>query len=301
VRISCSPAIFVDATWPLQNAELFGANITFGGKAQAEVEDGHGFGSGMISIKGKVAEQITSMLDKGVAGSPFAEKGYDPTKDANLEGTLSSVQQHFTAMFAEQGGGKQGGASPVGEQEMTNVSAGGTVTVKAGGNFMKDGTGLSLDAGSDISLDAIGGGNVKDLQSAGGKPQQTAQAAKISALEIGASGMKVMSKGQPIAQITEMTIHPGGNVTIEQVQLLGKAAEAQAGESGLSLLVGLLALYAHDPAANGALQNAQDPKVVDGVAKKMMEDQFTAQIRSMILQYRTAVPGMDIAKVLGVG
>lgn len=300
VRVSCSPAIFIDAQWPLQNAEFYGASVNFGGKAHADVEDGHGWGSGMISIKGKVAGEITSILDKGIAGSPLAQKGYDPTKDANLEGTLQSVQQHFSQGFAQQGGGAQGKA-PVDEAEMTNVSAGGTVTLKAGGNFMKDGTGLAIDPGSDISLDAIGRGNVKDLHAAGGKAQESADAARISALNIGATGMKVMAKGKPIAQISAMTIHPGGNVTIDQVELLGKAAEAKAGEAGLSLLVGLLALYSHDPAANGALQNAQDPKLVDGVTKKLMEDQFTAQIRSMILQYRKAVPGMDIAKVLGVG
>lgn len=301
VRVNCSPAIFIDATWPLKNAELYGAGITFGGKAHTDVEDGHGWGSGMISIKGQVAEKINGILDKGVAGSPLAQKGYDPTKDANLAGTLSSVEQHFQAAFAQQGGGA-GGKAPVDAAEMTNVSAGGTVTLKAGGNFMKDGTGLAIDPGSDISLDAIGRGNVKDVAAAGGKPQQSADAAKISALNIGATGMKVMAKGKPIAQISSMTIHPGGNVTIDQVELLGKAAEAKAGEAGLSLLVGLLALYGHDgQAANGALQNAQDPKFVDGVTKKLMEDQFTAQIRSMILQYRTAVPGMDIAKVLGVG
>ena len=303
VQLYMSPPLFVDAQWPLQNAELSGASIDFKtGKAHANVRDGHGLGSGMWSIKDNVAEKITGMLEKGIQGSPLAQPGYDPTQDANLQGTLQSVETHFQALFAGDANEdkKKDSKAPIDANEVNNVSAGGTVTLKEGGKFMQDGTGLQIDPGSDVSLDAIGAGNVKDVSSAG-SAQGAAEQAKLTSLRLGASGLTVMTGGKPIAKISSMEVLPGGAVKIDQMELLGKAQKAQAGEAGLSLLVGLLALYAHDPAANGALQNAQDPKLVDGVSRKLMEDTFSQQVKKMVLQYRTAVPGMDIAKLLGIG
>ena len=304
VQLHMMPGLFVDATWPLQNAAIHGAGIQFAtGKAHAEVSDGHGIGSGMWSIKDTVGEKITTMLEKGIHGSPLAQPGYDPTQDADLGGTLRSVEDGFEALFEGQADGKDSkhGKAPIDDKEMTNVQAGGTVTLKAGGQFMKDGTGLKLDAGSDVSLDAIGAGNVHDVKSEGANPQAAAEHAKITALRLGASGLTVMAHGKPVAKISELTILPGGEVKVEQMELLGKARDAQAGEAGLSLLIGLLAMAAHDPAANDVLGNAQRPQVVDGVTRKMLEENFTEQVRKLVVQYRTAVPGMDIAKVLGIG
>lgn len=303
VQLYAMPGLFVDATWPLQNATIRGASIQFAdGKAHADVVDGHGLGSGMWSIKDTVGEKITGMLEKGIHGSPLAKPGYDPTQDADLGGTLSSIESGFASLFEGEADGKQHGkAPPISDKEMTNVQAGGTVTLKAGGNFMKDGTGLKIDAGSDISLDAIGAGSVHDVGAPGQDPQAVAEHAKITALRIGASGLVVVAGGKPVAKISELTILPGGEVKVDQMELMGKARDAQAGEAGLSLLIGLLAIAGHDNSAGGALENAQRPQLVDGVTRKMLEQNFTEQVRKMVVQYRTAVPGMDIAKVLGIG
>ena len=302
VHLYMSPALFVDAQWPLQNAELRGASISFkDGKAHAEVSDGQGVGSGMWSIKDTIAEKITGVLETGIHDSPLGKPGYDPAQDANLAGTLSSVEQGFQALFAGHADQKQGAkGAPLTDQDMSNVQAGGTVTLKAGGQFMKDGTGLKIDAGSDISLDAIGAGTVHEV-AAGGGAQAAAEHAKIQSLRLGASGLTVMAHGKPVAKISKLSVLPGGAVDIEQMELMGKAHDAQAGESGLSLLIGLLALGAHDPAANDAFNNAKRPQVVDGITRKLMEDNFTEQVRKLVVQYRTAVPGMDIAKLLGIG
>ena len=65
-----------------------------------------------------------------------------------------------------------------------------------------------------------------------------------------------------------------------------------------------------------AMQLRDDPSTVELVAfdatewiaspqpavtRKLLEQNFTDQVRKMVNQYRTAVPGMDIAKVLGIG
>jgi hypothetical protein len=309
IRAWLSPSIQVDATWPLQNAEIRAAGLHFAdGKAFADVADGDGLGSGMISITEKLEAMLTGTITKGVAGTPLARPGYQPTKDTHLEGTLDRVVHGFAHLFDDD---KDGDGKPdhgdkkkkpaLEAREVGHVSAGATVTTKAGGHFMKDGCGCELAPGSDLTMTVEGGGNLHDLM--GSKsPAEAAEAAAVQAVRINASGLKVVSKGKPVARISAMTLHHGGRVTVDSMQLLGKARDAQATEAGLSLLVGLIALVGRDGnAAGGALHNAQDPKLVDGVARSMIEKTFTETVHDMVLQYRSAVPGLDLAKVLGIG
>ncbi len=299
IRVWLAPSLFVDATWPLQNCNIEGAGITFAdGKAHAQVEDGHGLGSGMWSIKDNVAGMITDILSKGVAHSPLGKPGYEPTQDANLAGTLQSVITGFESMFTneEHDASKQ---PPIKPEEMKDISAGATVTAKAGGNFVKDGSGLLVDAGSDITLSLLGAGNAKDAMAANGM-QSAVEAAHIRSLQVSAGGLEVIAGGKPIAKLESLSLAPGGKVTIDQMTLLGKAAEARAMESGLSLLVTLLAVESHDPAANGAYQNANDPKLVDGVTRSLIEQTFTDTVHKLVLQYRGAIPNFDLANALKI-
>ncbi len=299
-----SPSLHVDATWPLQNAEIRGAGVRFAdGKPYANVTDGRGLGSGMISVSDNIEEKITSAIAQGIAGSPLARPGYVPTQDPNLGATLDAVMANMGGLF--EGGGNEGnkkkkdGITP---DDMDRVSAGGTISLRAGGQFLKDGTGLAIAPGSDLSVSVEGGGDLQDVMDAGTNPEAALKAASIQAIRINAGDMQVKSKGKPIAKITALTVRPGGRVTIDHMELLGSAATARAGEAGLSLLVGLLALGARDArTAGGAFQNAQDPQLVDGISRQMMEEQFTETVQKMVLQYRAAVPGLDLATVLGIG
>lgn len=304
VRAWMSPSLFVDATWPLQNAELRGAGVHFAdGKAYADVEDGHGFGSGLISIKDKVASKVTGIIDKGIAGTPFARPGYKPVQDADLGGTLDKVVHGFTGMFAgdHAGDDHEPAQKPpaLGPQDFQRVSGGATITAKAGGSFGKAGTGLVIAPGSDVGLFVDGAANAEQLSHAH-TPGEAAQIASIQGLTVTATGMEVQAKGKPVAKISSLTIKPGGEVSIGHMELLGKARDAQVTESGISLLIGLMALAGHDPSAGDLVRNAQDPTIVDGVTRSMMEKEFTDTVRKLVIQYRSAVPGMDLAKVLGI-
>lgn len=309
IRAWLSPSLHVDATWPLQNAEIRGAGLKFvDGKPFANVVDGHGLGSGMISITEQLESKITNVIAQGVAGTPLARPGYQPTEDSNLAGTLDRVVHGFAHLFDDD---KDGDGQPdhgdkkkkpaLEAREIGQVSAGATVTTKGGGSFMKDGCGCELTPGSDLTMTVEGGGNLHDVM--GSKsPAEAAQAAAVQAVRLNATGMKVVSKGKPVAQISAMTLHHGGKVTIDSMQLLGKARDARATEAGLSLLVGLIAMAGRDGnAAGGALNNAHNPQIVDGVARSLIEKTFTETVHDMLIQYRSAVPGVDLAKVLGIG
>jgi hypothetical protein len=309
IRAWLSPYLQVDATWPLQNAEIRGAGVRFAdGKPYSNVADTHGLGSGMLSITDKLDSKLTGIIAGGIAGTPLAQPGYHPTQDTNLAGTLDKVVHGFGHMFDDD---KDGDGKPdhgdknrkpaLEAREVGQVSAGATVTTKAGGSFVKDGAGLELAPGSDLTMTVEGGGNLHDVMGAH-SPAAAAQAASVRAVRLNATGMKVVAKGKPVAQITAMTLHHGGSVTIDSMQLLGTAKDARVMEQGLSLIVGLIAMAGRDGnAASGAMNNAQNPQIVDGVARAVIEKTFNETVHDMVIQHRAAVPGVDLAKVLGIG
>lgn len=300
VHVRPSPGLFVDALWPLQNAFIRSAGIQFGrGRAYADVQNQGTLGAGFVSITDRIEDKITGMLDQAIAGTPFAKAGYAPTEDADLGGTLQRVMSGFQNMFGASGGKPEAGKG-VNPRQMSNVGVGATLTT-AGGDFTKNGSGLHVDGGAPISLHADGTANVQDLVDAG-SPANAAETANIQSISVSSGGLTVMAKGKPIAKIERLTIHRGGRVTIDSMQLLGEAQKAQHAEAGLSLLIGLLAQAAGSgEVMNGAMNNANNPQVVGGVSRAMMEREFTSTVQAMVLQYRGAVPGIDLATVLGIG
>lgn len=304
MRVTLAPSLHVDATWPLQNADVRGAGIDFtSGRAFANVTDGRGLGSGMISIKDKLHDMITDVLDRGIAGTPLARPGYHPVQDPDLAHTLDRVIRGFQSLLTEEAheASEAGGRPPIAERELDNVSVGATVVARAGGQFLEKGNGVVIGAGSSLSVDAHGDGSVGDVM-AHRTPGAAAQAARITALRISASNMEVHAKGKPVAKIGALTVAPGGGVTIDSMQLMGSVAEARDTEGGLAALIGIIALAAGDHrTASGAMEYARDPKLVDGVTRATLEREFTSCIQKMVLEHRAALPGVDLARVLGIG
>jgi hypothetical protein len=299
INVWCQPGIFVDATWPLQNAFIRSAGMQFGGRPHANVDDQGALGAGFISISNRVEGKITDMIAHAIAGTPFARPGYVPNQDADLGGTLQRVMTGFRNLF-QAGDHQGGGGGGVNARRMSDVSAGATVTT-AGGDYTRDGTGLQVAAGSPISLHAQGAANIQQLIDAG-SPQSAISAANVQAITVESGGLTVVAGGKPVARIERLTVHRGGRVTIDSLELLGSARRAQAAEAGLSLIVSLLAQRAgNGQVMVGAMENANRPQVVGGLSRAMLEREFTSTVQEMVMQYRRAVPGIDLAQVLGVG
>jgi hypothetical protein len=301
VQVWLSPGLYLDLTFPARDAELDGASLDFTtGKAHATVRDGGGIG--VVPFKGTVAKQVTDMIEGAIHGTKLAAHNYDPSRDPDLQGTLNRVMIGFTKLFA----GKEGEhatdeKAPIKPEQMTQVSAGATVALKAGASFIKDGTGIMIAGGSPLSIGVDGAGDLGHVMK-GENAQNTIDAMNVQAVHLSTDGLEVVSKGKPVAKLNALTLARGGKITIDDMQPLGKLAEAEAGEAGLSLLVALLAARSGDGnTAGGAYRNAQHPAVVDGVSRAMIEQTFTDTIHKLILQYRSAVPGVDLAKSLGIG
>jgi len=299
VQVWMSPGLYLDLTFPARDAELEGASLDFTtGKAHASVRDGGGIG--VIPFKGTVATTVTDMIEKATAGTKLANHHYDPTRDPDLQGTLNRVMIGFTNLFAAKGGDHSEDKAPIKPEQMTRVSAGATVALKAGASFVQDGTGITIAGGAPLSIGVDGGGDLGHVMA--GKDQQAQlDALNIQAVHLSTDGLTVVAKGQPVAKLNSLTLARGGKITIDDMTPLGKLAHAEAGEAGLSLIIALIAARANDGNTAGqAYNNAQRPVVVDGISRAMIEKTFTDTIHKLILQYRTAVPGVDLAKSLGI-
>ncbi len=300
VSMRFSPGLFIDAQWPLQNLIVYSATYNFG-DSSASINAGKdsGLGSGMVSIRDNVNETLSQIIMKAVSGQAPGTAGYDPMKDANLEGNMRTLIDGVATMFSPGGGKTNPGKMPVATNEMKGVSAGATLQAHLKQSFGGANAGLSLEANSELEIDADGAGSAADVLS-GGTLEESMTAASLKSIRIRSSGLCVMMKGQPAIRLRSITIHRGGKVEIGDMELLGKLKDAATVESGLSLLAGLLAIAAGSSSAGELLENAQRPAIVDGMARKEMERQFTGVIHSLVVQYRGAVPGVDLVKVLGL-
>lgn len=300
VSMRFSPGLFIDAQWPLQNLVVYSATYNFG-DSTAIINAGKdtGLGSGMISIRDNVNDLLSQIIMKAVQGKAPGTAGYDPIKDANLEGNVRTMIDGVSTMFTSGGESAKAGKPPVTTSEMRGLSAGATVRAQLQQSFGGAGAGLTLDANSELEIDADGAGSAADVL-AGGTLEEAMTAASLQSIRIRSSGLCVMMKGKPAIRLHSLTVKRGGAVVVGEMELLGSLKNAAAIESGLSAIAALLAFAAGSSSTGELLENAQRPALVDGMARKEMERQFTSVIHSLLVQYRSAVPGVDLVKVLGL-
>ena len=304
ISVRIYPAMYLDLDWPVRDAELSGVSMEFGkNDPQVDIEDGGGIG--VIPLQGTVRGRIAKMLHDAVAGTKLVTGNYDPTQDPDLAGTLDKVMKGFVHTFqGEDAGDAKDKKAPIGTEEMTHITAGATISVAKGAEFASGGSGITIAAKSPISINVVGGGNAQQLMNAK-DAQGQANAADIQGVNIETDGLEVIVKGKPVARLESLTLQRGGKISIDRMTPLGKLAEYEKTESGLSALFAILAVASRDPqglqAADGAYRNAQHPVVVDGISRGMIEQEFTDTIHKLIIQYRGAVPGVDLARALGIG
>lgn len=304
LRVFVSPGLYLDADWPLQDCELGEAGVDFARKQPfAHVTDVSGLGTGFVSISGRVSARIVDLLTKALGHTELMAGGYDPAQDPALEQTMHRVLAGFVALFDDHDGKDKQHApahAPIGPGDMTHLSAGATIAVRDGANLVKGGSGLTIAANGPVSFDVDTSANLHDALAVH-RAQDAADHAHVQQVRLSTEALEVVVHGKPIARLEQRTVARGGKVTIDRMTPLGRVKDAEAGEAGLSLLATLVAIAGHDRSAGELYRNAQDPKLVDGITRAMIEAEFTKTLHQMILEWRGVVPGVDLAKVLGIG
>lgn len=292
IRVSVSPGIHLDVTWPGRDCTINGASLAFGPAApRVDVSDGGGVG--VIPVDGTVEAKISEMLARGVAGTRLRDPHYDPLHDPDLSGTVQQVAQSFARCFASPGAPRAGG---VGLGDVTGRGLGAGFTVTEPIHIAED---VDLAAGGQVQLEALGAANLGALAAARDNPGR-ADAIHFDALQLTSPGLDINVGGKPLVRMQQLTFHRGGRVSVEAMTPLGKLASARRTEAGLAGIAALIMLAAGDQSALALAEHAQNPRIVDAVAAATIERKLEAALRGLVLQHRNAIAGVDLATALGI-
>lgn len=282
LRVTFSPALEVDAQFPLSNVAWSGFTYDFTRGQVAHV--GAENTQFAIPIAGTVREAVTDFVMRLVRGTPLGRAGYDPLADRDVAGTLRAVQGNFTAGG---GGGARGDLRP---SQVTDVAFNASVRTRQAVQAGTSQGGLSLPAGASIDVSVGVEGNGETL-ARGGVPA-------VRQIHLSSSDLVLSKDGEPIVRLRSLRMDRGGAVDVLDFEPLGKLRDVGAGESLIRLFAALIALEAGDPrlAANSSLE----PRVVNGVAERELERSLTAAVQDLVRAHHDVVPGVDLRSVLGV-
>lgn len=286
LRVSFSPALEVDAQWPLSNVAWRGFTYDFaqGRLVRVDVENTQ-IG---IPVAGAVEDGVRDFVGRLVSGTPLTRRGYDPMADTDLGGTLQKLQSNF------QGQGRSADPGDLKPQQVTNVGLSATVRTTTPIEAMSGRAGIAIPAGASITLGAMLEGNGASLATAASR----GQVPNVRGLTLSSSDLVLQRDGEPLARIRAMHVGRGGVVDVTDFEPLGRLAEVGAGESLFRLLGIALALHTGDGrlAGNGDIS----PRGVNGFAEKEMEKGLTTAVQSLVRENHAVIPGVDLRSLLGV-
>jgi hypothetical protein len=298
VALWCTPPIFIDASWPAANMDLYGVTYDLKtGAADASVTKGEGWG--WMNYVPEAKASIEALVRTLVAGTKLATRGYDPFADPDLLSTLSGIGDKLVSLPSS-GGRDAGGGVAAGD--LQRVSAGGTVAVKGGIRIEEDAGGIDIPGGGEVTFELRGAGSVADVAGAE-DPQGIANAISVQAIDVRSESIVLLRGGKPIARLRDVTIARGGAVTLSSFSLEGKAATAAGIEALIRLVGGAL-----DASSRGAPDGlawemgarGADPTITTGVTKSMVEKALTEAVRRLVLEHHAAIPGVNLAEALGI-
>lgn len=288
LSVQFSPALEVDAQWPLSNVDIDGFSWDFTKGAVGAV---HLRNTQLgIPIDGSVRSSVTQFVEGLLRGTPAGRAGYDPATDRDLAGTLGALKGRL-----DRGGGTARGASGVGAAQITGVGLSAEAKLRTELRAGAGDGGVRLPAGATIALSVALAGNGETL-SRGGVPN-------VDHLDLSSSDLVLESGGKPIARLRSLTVRRGGVVDVTDFEPLGKLAEVGAGESLLRLFGALVAMRASDAGTAQAIAQGADlrPGVVNGLAERQMEESLTSAVQGLVREHWNVIPGVDLRQVLGVG
>lgn len=287
LQIRFSPALVVDAQWPLSNVEWSGVDYDFrSGRTTAVHLRSTQIG---FSVAGTVESEVRGFVALVLAGSPLATAGYDPLADADLTGTLAAIQRNFQASASSGGDGGGGG---LGAAQIGGLGAYASIVARDEIVAGVEAGGVRLPAGTTVDVSASIAGTMATVGSA---------PPTVQSIDVSSSGILLESDGAPVARLTHLRVLPGGRVDVTGFEPLGKLAEVGAGESFLRLIGLMVALRGGTQADLGRVRgDILEPDVVNGVAERKIEEALTRAVQSLLVEHADAIPGIDLRQVLGV-
>lgn len=287
LSVQFSPALEVDAQWPLSNVDIDGFSWDFTKGAVGSV---HLRNTQIgIPIDGSVRSSVTQFVEGLLRGTPAGRAGYDPAADRDLAGTLGALRARL-----DRGGGTARSSSGVSAAQISGVGLSAEAKLRTELRAGSGDNGVRLPAGATVSLGVALAGNGESI-GRGGVPN-------VDRLDLSSSDLVLESGGKPIARLRSLTVRRGGVVDVTDFEPLGKLAEVGAGESLLRLFGALVAMRASDAGTAQAIAQGADlrPGLVNGMAERQMEEALTTAVQGLVREHWNVIPGVDLRQVLGV-
>jgi hypothetical protein len=335
IQATFNSPFYIDAQWPAQNMRLSGVEFDIrSGNTTVDVSlvDDE-WGDGFVDYRDEARTEITNVVRSLFSGTqllpahpqraptmgpprqgPDSQPGanqYNPLTESDPMALLRQIQANFQSLPAS-------GESTLAPEQITRISAGGTVAltrdiVKLDGN-----AGVRIASGTEITARVTSGASVAELQQAAQSAQQgagaqaVAAAANISEISISSAGIEVVKDGETQALLQSITIQRG-TVRVGALQLQGRAAQLAADERSTALaiggLVGLLVGGSHGLDPEGSFQAGVNYasmegwdrlEAVAGIARRRIEQKLQEALDEFLAEHgRTLVPGFDLGSVIG--
>lgn len=300
LRISTSPSLHFDVQWPGQNMSLYSAGVDFAsGQSFAEFGLEHGAGSGVFDVRDTGQTVLRGMIDRAIAGTPMARPGYNPMNDQQLISTLTRIKANFDALPTG------GGGAPVTPGEVSRPRVGATLAMRTPFERAAGGAGLRIPSGGSFDVDIQGTGNLSTILAAGGTGEAAAIAAGIQQIDIRSEAIQLIKGTEAVAKLQSLRVNRGGTVTLGRFEMMGSLGTGAGIESLIRLFAGAAQLAGQGvPPEIGleatARSGAAEPTLVAGLSRSMIEEGLTAAVQGLFRENRSAVPGLDLARVFGV-
>jgi hypothetical protein len=265
------------------------------------------FGIGSENLE-KIRNELKSVLDQALQGSPMRRGGYDPTRDPHFAATLG------TFVGGLEGAGEGGSSSALVQQmQLTKVSV--DAVLLQGFVRSSEGGSLTVAPGSRISVSATIRARLTDVLSAAEtkNPQQVVDSIALDFIEL-TIPMRLAVDGKDVARINSLRIEQSGKTTVTDLSLLGEAKSVDQLEVSLVAVFGFIAFLVtqergvagSDFGRSRALKNTARllearPQMSSDEIRRRLEPLLSAAITQFIRENLRIVPGLDLSGLFRVG
>jgi hypothetical protein len=285
LRFSLRPALLIDVAWPLANAELNGFTLTFAGlKPKLEIN------GGMDLISNVAQSQVEQYLQGLLAGTRFADPGYDPSHDPQLIGevlddSLTGDVRRVKYNFEKNQDPSAKESKLPGQVSAPSITL--DLVHAKGMPAPAEGWGVVVAPGTPFRLSI-------DLEASGAELKE--KNARLRLLTIKSGGIFVYKGSEKIVGVSGIEMGPdfavrllGVVAYVDLKELLkreypGRASEFAAGVFGaLDAMGDLLKMFSDEPPTNSALAvGSKVAEMLFGSAVQRMVDDSWDQIKGAL-------------------
>jgi hypothetical protein len=290
IQVRISPAVFIDAQWPVTNMEWSGLLYDFeSASVRVLIRDVQFFAidTAMLfeSFTWTTGREIGTFFTGLLAGTPIARPGYDPFTDPDPVGTLQSVASNWVRLPSS--------SSAPGESDVSNIAFSVSAAV-----------GSPITEGNEDGQVVVSGDVTVRLQFAETLSEMRTGPPTLESLGIVGSSIVLRQGGEDVARLEAVSIRPGGRVTLERWTILGGAPAQGSGVERLLrelVLRGLLQSgNPDDRLALGSRDPDLRPTVVPQLAARLIEEQLTQAVTRLVRENATVIPGFDLRRFFGI-